>query len=149
MQTLKDIMTPDVEAITPHATVQEAALMMKDLNVGAIPVCDGDRLFGMVTDRDLVIRVLAEGRNPKVVPVSKAMSSGVVYCFEDDDIEKASHLMAQCQIRRLPILSRANTLVGIVTLGDLAVHGENPQRSGNVLEQVSIPAHPNRGLSER
>lgn len=149
MQTLKDIMTPDVEVITPHATVQEAALMMKDLNVGAIPVCDGDKLFGMVTDRDLVIRVLAEGRNPKVVPVSKAMSSGVVYCFEDDDIEKASHLMAQRQIRRLPILSSANKLVGIVTLGDLAVHGENPQRSSNVLEQVSSPAHPNRGLSER
>ena len=105
----------------------------------------------MVTDRDLVIRVFAEGRNLKAVRVSKAMCSGVVYCFEDDDIKKASHLMvmAQRQIRRLPTLSRANKLVGIVTSGDLTVHGENPQRSRDALEQVSTPAHPKRGLSER
>ncbi len=90
-------------------------------HVGAIPVCDGDKLFGMITDRDLVTRVVAEGRNPKIVQVSKAMTPEIVYCFEDDDLEKAAQLMAHRQIRRLPILWSAKKLVGIVTLGDLAV----------------------------
>ena len=149
MQKLKEIMTSNVEVIAPEATVQEAAMKMKDLNVGAIPVCDGDKLFGMITDRDLVIRVVAEGRNPQTASVSKAMTPDVVFCFEDDDIEKASQLMAQRQIRRLPVLSSAKKLVGIVALGDLAVHAENLQMSGHVLGQVSTPAHPNRGISER
>lgn len=144
MQKLKEIMTPNVEVIAPKSTVQEVAKKMKDLNVGAIPVYDGNKLFGMITDRDLVIRVLADGRDPKTVLVSDAMSTEVVFCFEDEDIERASQLMAQHQIRRLPILSSTKTLVGIVALGDVAVHGKNPETSGDVLQQVSTPAHPNR-----
>ena len=77
------------------------------------------------------------------------MSSDIVYCFEDNDVEKASHLVAQRQIRLLPILYSAKKLVGIVTWGDLAVHGQNQQRNGDILEQVSTPAHPNREISER
>jgi CBS domain-containing protein len=144
MQKLRDIMTRNVEIIAPKATVQEAAKKMQDLNVGALPVCDGDRLTGMITDRDLVMRILAEGRNPKTVTVSDAISKDVVFCFEDDGVEKASQLMAQHQIRRLPVMSSTKRLVGIVTLGDLAVHGKNPEASGDVLQQVSIPAHPTR-----
>ena len=144
MQKLREIMTRNVEIIAPKTTVQEAAKKMKDLNVGAIPVCDGDKLAGMITDRDLVVRVLAEGRNPKTVPVSDAISTDVVFCFEDDDVERASQLMAQHQIRRLPIMSSRKRLVGMVTLGDLAVHGKNPEVSGGVLQQVSTPAHPTR-----
>ena len=149
MQKLRDIMTRDVEIIAPKATVQEAAKKMQDLNVGALPVCDGDKLTGMLTDRDLVMRVLAEGRNPKTVTVSEAISKDVVFCFEDDGVDKASQLMAQHQIRRLPVMSSTKRLVGIVTLGDVAVHGKNSEASGDVLQQVSIPARPNRGLSER
>ena len=144
MQKLRDIMTRNVEIIAPKATVQEAAKKMKDLNVGALPVCDGDKLTGMLTDRDLVMRILAEGRNPKTVTVSDAISTDVVFCFEDDSVEKASQLMAQHQIRRLPVMSSTKRLVGIVTLGDLAVHGTNPEASGDVLQQVSTPAHPTR-----
>lgn len=149
MQKLRDIMTRDVEIIAPKATVQEAAKKMQDLNVGALPVCDGDKLIGMITDRDLVMRVLAEGRNPTTVTVSEAISKDVVFCFEDDGVDKASQLMARHQIRRLPVMSSTKRLVGIVTLGDVAVHGKNSEASGDVLQQISIPARPNRGLSEQ
>ncbi|MCC2641511.1 MAG: yhcV [Nitrospira sp.] len=144
MEKLKDIMTPHVDVIAPNALVQEAATKMKELNVGAIPVCDGEKLVGMITDRDLVVRVMAERRDPKTSRVSEAMSSDILFCYEDDDIEKASRVMAQQQIRRLPILSTQKKLVGIVSLGDLAVHGIDAQESGDVLEQVSSPAEPRR-----
>jgi CBS domain-containing protein len=141
MQKLKEIMTPYVESITPEETVQDAAMRMKDLNVGAIPVCDEGALVGMVTDRDLVVRVLAEGRDHKEVTVSEAMSPDIVYCFEDDDTEKASQIMADRQIRRLPILSREEKLVGIIALADLATRGSEAPSSCEVLEQVSGPTH--------
>jgi len=137
---LKEIMTSTVDVISRETNAAEAALKMKYLNVGAIPVCDGERLCGMVTDRDLVVRVVAKGLDPKQVHVSEATSSEVFFCYEDEDLEKASQVMAQKQIRRLPILSRAEKLVGIVSLGDLAVRGKDAQTSGVVLEQVSRPS---------
>lgn len=141
MQTLlKQIMTSTVDVISRDASAAEAALKMKYLNVGVIPVCDGERLCGMVTDRDLVLRVVAKGLDPKQVRVSDATSSEVFFCYEDEGLEKASQLMSQKQIRRLPILSRAKKLVGIVSLGDLAVRGKDTQTSGVVLEQVSRPS---------
>jgi CBS domain-containing protein len=137
---LKEIMTSTVDVISRETNAAEAALKMKYLNVGAIPVCDGERLCGMVTDRDLVVRVVAKGLDPKKVHVSEATSSEVFFCYEDEDLEKASQVMAQKQIRRLPILSRAKKLVGIVSLGDVAVRGKDAQTSGIVLEQVSRPS---------
>ena len=137
---LKEIMTSTVDVISRETNAAEAALKMKYLNVGAIPVCDGERLCGMVTDRDLVVRVVAKGLDPKQVHVSEATSSEVFFCYEDEDLEKASQVMAQKQIRRLPILSRGKKLVGIVSLGDLAVRGKDAQTSGIVLEQVSRPS---------
>jgi CBS domain-containing protein len=137
---LKEIMTSTVDVISHDARAAEAALKMKYLNVGAIPVCDGERLCGMVTDRDLVVRIVAKGLDPKQVHVSDATSSEVFFCYEDEDLEKASQVMSQKQIRRLPILSRAKKLVGIVSLGDLAVRGKDAQTSGVVLEQVSRPS---------
>lgn len=144
MPTLKEIMTPQVDTISPDATAEDASARMKDLNIGAIPVCDEDGLIGMLTDRDLVVRVMAQRRDPKAVRVGEAMTPEVSYCFEDDDVGKAAQLMSQKQIRRLPILSQSKKLVGIVSLGDLAVHGMDTQSSGNVLEQVSHPAQPRR-----
>ncbi len=144
MSKLKEIMTPQVDTISPDATAEDASTKMKDLNVGAIPVCDEDGLIGMLTDRDLVVRVMAQRRDPKAVRVGEAMTPEVSYCFEDDDVEKAAHVMSQKQIRRLPILSNSKKLVGIVSLGDLAVHGMDPKASGGVLEQVSHPAQPKR-----
>jgi CBS domain-containing protein len=137
---LKEIMTSTVDVISRDAKAAEAALKMKYLDIGAMPVCDGERLCGMVTDRDLVVRVVAKGLDPKQMHVSDATSSEVFFCYEDEDLEKASQVMSQKQIRRLPILSRAKKLVGIVSLGDLAVRGKDAQTSGVVLEQVSRPS---------
>jgi CBS domain-containing protein len=134
---LKEIMSGHVETIRPDADVQAAARMMKDLNVGAIPVCDGDRLLGMLTDRDITVRVVAEQRDPKSAKVRDAMTPEVIYGFEDQDVEEAARLMQSKQVRRLPVLNRAKKLVGIVSLGDLAVGARNMRLSGEALTGVS------------
>jgi CBS domain-containing protein len=141
---LKDIMTPGVEVITPEATIQEAAQKMSQLDVGPLPVCDGEQLVGMLTDRDITIRAVAEGCDPTTTPVHEAMTPEIVYCFEDQEVYEAARLMEQYQIRRLPILNRNKRLVGIVSLGDLAVSTGNARQAGEVLEQVSEPAKPRR-----
>ncbi len=141
---LKDVMTPGVEVVHPNATVAEAAEKMKALNVGVIPVCDGDRLVGMLTDRDIVVRMVAEQRDPKRTTVGDAMTPDVTYCFEDEDVRKAGMLMAEKQIRRLVVLNRDKRLVGIVSLGDLAVETDDTRSWGEVLERVSEPAGPRR-----
>jgi CBS domain-containing protein len=145
MQQVKDIMTPQAEVASPDETVEEAAATMKTLDIGVLPVCDEEGLVGIVTDRDLVVRVLAAKRDPKAVRIGEVMTPNIVYCFEDEDVSRAASLLAEHQIRRLPVLSRSSrSLVGIVSLGDLAVHGEGGQMSGEVLEGVSQPAQPRR-----
>lgn len=139
---LKDVMTRHVEVIAPDASLEEAAEKMKTLDVGAIPVCDGDRLLGMLTDRDIVVRVVGEKRDPKTVAVRDAMTPNVMYGFERDNVEEAAMLMVENRIRRLVVLDREKRLVGIVSLGDLAVHTQDTQLSGEVLEYVSEPAQP-------
>jgi CBS domain-containing protein len=141
---LNEIMTPQVEVIHPEAPIQEAAAIMKALDVGSVPVYDGLKLQGMVTDRDITIRATAEGRDPRQTRVREVMTSEVLYCFEDQRIEEAALLMEEKQIRRLPILNRNNDLVGIVALGDLAVEMEDGRRVGQVLEGISEPAQPDR-----
>jgi CBS domain-containing protein len=141
---LKDVMTRDVEVVQPQASVVEAAEKMKSLDVGALPVCDGKRLMGMITDRDIAVRVVAEGRDPRGTRAQDAMTPEVIYCLEDQPVEEAADLMAQHQIRRLPILNRDKKLVGIVSLGDLAVDTADEEMAGRALEGVSEPAKPSR-----
>jgi CBS domain-containing protein len=141
---LKDIMTRDVEVVHPNATLEEAAEKMKQLNVGPLPVCDGDRLVGMLTDRDVTVRATAAGRDPKTTRVREVMTDEVLYCFEDQDTNEAARVMEDKQIRRLVVLNRDKRLVGIVSLGDLAVATQDDQLSGEVLERVSEPAEPER-----
>jgi CBS domain-containing protein len=117
---------------------------MKELNVGSLPVCDGERLLGMITDRDITVRATAEGKNPTEIPVSDMMSSGITYCFEDQPVSEAAQIMEEKQIRRLPILNRQKKLVGIVSLGDLAVDGGNKQLVGEAITEISQPARPER-----
>jgi CBS domain-containing protein len=118
---------------------------MRDLDVGLIPVCEGEELKGTLTDRDITVRATAEGCNPSKIKVSDIMSTDIVYCFEDQEIEEAMSLMEAKQIRRLPILSREKRLVGIVSLGDLAVHAGQNELLGETLKEVSRPAIPRRG----
>jgi CBS domain-containing protein len=141
---LRDIMTKDVEIIGPQGTLKDAAMKMKELDVGLVPVCDGDRIVGMLTDRDITVKATAEGRNPTDTRVAEIMSPEVAYCFEDQRVEEAVAVMEVKQIRRLPIMSRDKRLVGIVSLGDLAVHGDNQNLAGEVLSEVSEPSRPRR-----
>jgi len=145
MLRIKDVMTPQAEVISPDATTEEAASLMKTLDIGVLPVCDEEGLVGVLTDRDLVVRVLAATRDPKAMLVGEAMTPSVVYCFEDDDVEQAAAVMAGQQIRRLPVLDKNRKLVGIVSVGDIAVHAQDPQLTGKVLEDVSQPSVPKRG----
>jgi CBS domain-containing protein len=137
---LKEIMTTDVEVITPESSVTEAAKKMRSLDVGALPVCDGRRLVGMVTDRDITIRATAEARDPDSTLVRDCMSPELVYCFEDQDIQEAERLMQQKQIRRLPVLTREKQLAGIISLGDLATKTGDVQQVGRTTREVSEPA---------
>jgi CBS domain-containing protein len=136
---LSEIITREVETVRPETSAREAAQRMRSMDVGALPVCDGRRLLGMVTDRDLAIRVLAEGRDPNATPVQDAMTPDVCYAFEDDDVQRAADIMKDRQIRRLPVVDREKHLVGIVALGDIATTGQD-KLSGDALEQISQPS---------
>jgi CBS domain-containing protein len=142
---IREIMTREVDVVAPNASVRDAAAKMKELDVGAIPVCDGQKLSGLVTDRDITLRAVAEGRDPSKTRVSEVMSSEIAYCFEDNSVEQAAKLMESKQIRRLPILDRNKQLAGIVSLGDIAVRTEGSRQkdlAGEALEEISEPARP-------
>ena len=133
---IREIMSSDVQCIGPDNTLVEAAGLMRELDVGAIPVCDQEHLAGMLTDRDLVLRAVATGKDPNRATVRETMSEGIFSIFEDQSVEEAAHLMEKKQIRRLPVLSRQKRLVGIVSLGDLAMNSQ-PAFSGTALREVS------------
>jgi CBS domain-containing protein len=141
---IKDVMTRNVECVAPDDTIQSAARKMRDLGVGPVPICDHDRLVGMVTDRDIAVRAVAEGRDPATCHVRDVMTPEVVYCFEDQDVRDAADTMASRQIRRLVVLDWDKRMVGIVSLGDLAVDAGDRKQAGQVLQEVSEPAEPNR-----
>jgi CBS domain-containing protein len=135
---LKKIMTKQVDVISPETSIYEAAKRMRSLDVGALPVCDGDRLIGMLTDRDLAIRAVAEGCDPETTTAEETMSPGIIYCFEDQDSAEAERLMRESQVRRLPVVDHDKRLVGIVSLGDLAMK-DDISVAGETLERVSEP----------
>ncbi len=139
---VSDVMTRGAECIRPEATLQEAAERMKKLDVGSLPVCENDRLVGMLTDRDMVLRAVAEGQDPKSARVDSAMTPNLVYCFEDQDVADAARIMKDQQIRRLVVLNRDKRLCGIVSLGDLAVDTGDQKLAGETLERISEPASP-------
>src|SRR5215813_8993763 len=120
---LREIMTTEVEVIRPETCVSQAAEKMRSLDVGALPVCEGQRLVGMVTDRNITIRATAYGHDPNTAPVRNYMSSDLICCFEDQDIKEAEQLMRQTRVRRLPVLTREKQVAGMVALDDLARTG--------------------------
>lgn len=131
-------MSSDVKVVPPECTIQEAAAKMKELDVGALPICDGERLLGMITDRDIIVRAVTAGGDVRAESVKRAMTSPIVYCYEDQDLEDAVRIMEVKQIRRLVVLNRAKKLVGIVSLGDIAVRAGNDALAGEVIEKVSM-----------
>jgi CBS domain-containing protein len=138
---IRDVMTHDVEVIGPSDTLRDASEKMRALNVGVLPVCDSDRVVGMVTDRDIVVRGLALGKNLDST-ISDVMSEDVEWCFEDRDVQEAAQLMKDKQIRRILVLDENKKLVGICSLGDIAT--ERDDIGADVLERVSEPAVPAR-----
>lgn len=136
---VKDVMTAEVQLTQPHSTLREAAELMKVLDVGALPVCEGEQLLGIVTDRDIAVRAVAEGEDCWEGRVRDVMTMALAYCYEDDDIAIASRLMKENQVRRLLVLDRGKRLVGILSLGDLALHGGENAEPGETLQGVSQP----------
>jgi CBS domain-containing protein len=141
---LKDIMSSDVEVVSPTDTLRDAARKMHNRDIGFLPVCDGDGLIGVLTDRDIIIRAVAEGMGAKAIVGRDLVTSPAIYCFDDQSVDEAAKLMHDNQIRRLIILRRGDKqLVGVVSLGDLAVNVDD-KTSGEVLQSISEPVSNNR-----
>ena len=138
MERLRDVMTTGVETVAPGDTIRFAAEKMDALDVGSLPVCDGERLVGVVTDRDLAVRAVANGRDPNRTAVVEAMTPELVYALEEQGIDDAVELMREHEIRRLPIVDDRRRLVGIVALADLATRSGATMAS-EALEGVSKP----------
>ncbi len=139
---VKELMTREVKGIPTTATVRQAAQKMAAINVGALPVARDQKLVGMLTDRDITVRVLGENLNPDETTVEKVMTPDVFTLSEDQDVSDAGKDMRDQQVRRAPVTNSNGQLVGIVSLGDLALKYDDPQLSGHVLKGISEPAAP-------
>ena len=125
---IRDVMTRTAQLTSPDDTLRHAAQMMKECDCGVLPVAEGDRLVGMITDRDIAVRGIADGKGPDA-KVRDAMTDEVMYCFDDDGIQQVCQNMAEIQVRRLPVVSRDKRLVGIVSLSDLAKKEANAAKA--------------------
>jgi CBS domain-containing protein len=134
---VSDIMTPDVAIVAPQQSIREAARIMAEIDAGAVPVGENDRLVGMLTDRDIAVRAVAKGEGPDT-PVRKVMTKDVMYCFDDEDVEDVAQNMSDIKVRRLPVLNRSKRLIGIVSLGDIAV-AAGPAPAGDAISGISEP----------
>ena len=135
MRNISDVMTEDVYLVTPEQTIAEAALLMREKDVGSVAVQSDDKLIGMLTDRDLAIRAVAGGADPATTKVRELMTEDVTWCYEDQDVAKTAELMKRNDIRRIIVVDRDKRLVGVVALGDLA--RQQPGHSEDVLTDVS------------
>jgi CBS domain-containing protein len=135
---IQDTMTRDVHIANPGMSLRQAARMMAEIDVGALPVGENDRLVGMITDRDIVVRAVAEGRGPET-PVREIMSLDVCYCFEDQELDEVAANMGDVKVRRLPVVNRDKRLVGIISLGDVALADDPEGVATSALCGVSEP----------
>lgn len=137
---VREVMTASVECARPDDTIASVALKMRDMDFGVMPVCgENDRILGMITDRDITTRATAGCCNPAETAVRDVMTANVIYCHDDQDVDEAADLMKRHQIRRLLVLDRNKKLVGIVSLGDLAIQTDDEEMAGATLEAVSEP----------
>lgn len=137
MKSISDVMTDDVYLVTPEQTIAEAALMMRDKDVGSVAVQKDDKLVGMLTDRDLAVRAVAEGLGPGTA-VREVMSEGIKYCFEDQEVDEVAANMAELEVRRLPVVNRNKRLVGFVALSNIAFAGDTNSAT-TLLQSVASP----------
>ena len=139
MQKLTDLMSRDVKVISPDMNIQEAANEMRQGDFGMLPVGENDRMIGAITDRDIAIRAIAQGKDGST-KVRDVMSEGIFWVFEDESVEAAAKMMSQRQVRRLPVVDRNKRLVGIVALGDFAVESSEIRPAADALSEISKPA---------
>ncbi|HCG98614.1 MAG TPA: CBS domain-containing protein [Actinobacteria bacterium] len=139
---IKDLMTKDPKTVQTTSTLVETARKMKELNVGFMPVMNGNALVGVVTDRDIAIRAVAEEMFPKETNAEDIMSANVHVASPDTSLEEAGEIMEKFRIRRLPVVDEFGVLVGICALGDIAVRGGNLEEAGEILEEISEPSRP-------
>ena len=144
MKQIADIMTRDVREAPPDDTLQRAAQTKDELNVGVLPVCDCERLVGIVTDRDITVRGVAAGHAVDATPVTEVMSAQVEWCYEDERIDEVMERMRNMQIRRVPVMNRQQQLVGMVSLGDLATKTSTQHELQDTLGSISSPSEPDR-----
>ena len=137
---VSEAMTREVRLTKPKQTIRAAAKVMAEMDIGVLPVAERDRLVGMVTDRDIAIRAVAAGKDGDT-PVREVMSPGVMYCFEDEELDHVAQNMAEVRVRRLPVVNRSKRLVGILSLGDIAV-AAGPHLTGDAITGVSQPGEP-------
>jgi len=134
---ISEMMTRNPRVASPDQTIQEVAGIMLDIDAGVMPVGENDRLVGMITDRDIAVRAIAQGKGPQT-PVREVMTADVKYCFEDEDLDEVARNMADQQVRRMPVVNRDKRLVGILSLGDMAVT-QGSQPAGEALSGISEP----------
>ena len=137
---IKECLTKDVKWTTPDTTATEIAKMMKENDIGSVPIGENDKLTGMVTDRDIVVNCLAEGLNPSETSASEFMSEGVLYCYDTDSAEEVLENMGQKKISRMPVVNSDKRLVGIVSIGDLSSHFPNNEKLGKTVENIKEAA---------
>jgi len=140
MKKARDVMTKDLVYASPQDTIVEVAQLMKNEDIGPVLIVDSDEsktLVGIVTDRDLVLKVIAEGRDPKTTRVEEAMSKKLVTCRADDDVDVAMQAMAQFQLRRIPVVEDANRLIGIISQADIATRVDEPEKTAEVVREIS------------
>jgi len=146
-KTCRDVMTKDVTCCTPNDSVKAAAEMMKQENVGPIPVVDSQqtkKLIGIVTDRDLAIKVVGAGLDPNTTKVQQVMSTDVVTCHPDDSVDMAMHEMEKHQLRRIPVVDNNDHIMGIIAQADIFTRMEKPQETAQVVEGISEPSKDTR-----
>ena len=141
---VKEIMTRSAETVDSSSNLVEAARKMKKLEVGALPVKEGDELVGMITDRDITIRAVAESKDFSDTPVSEVMTPEVFYCFEDENVAEAAHMMEGKSVHRLLVMNRDYEPVGFISLSDIAVKCRDEHLTWEILEKISEPASPHR-----
>jgi CBS domain-containing protein len=144
---VNEVMSGEVNIAGPRQTIQEAAMMMAEIDAGMLPVGENDRLVGVITDRDIAIRAIAAGKGPDT-PVRDVMSREVKYCFADDEIDEVAHNMADIKVRRLPVLDSQKQLVGIISLADIAL-AEGPDPAGYAICGISEPGGEHSQSAER
>lgn len=143
MSKIRDIMTVEIDVISPDTNVQEAAEKMKQLDIGVIPICQDHKLIGMLTDRDIILRVIAEKKDPTHTFARDVMTHDLIVACEDQSLDEAQRLMSHHQIRRLLVVNRNNLFIGMLSLGDLTSRS-SAKRTGEVVQDVSQPSEPNR-----